>query len=100
MPFIQLQFRRDTSSNWTTNNPTLAPGEMGIETNTNLFKIGTGALWSATPYGGLRGSTGSGATGSTGVIQFSDGSGNNLGSTGLVYNTPAGSTASLFLRGD
>jgi len=74
---------------------------MGIETNTNLFKIGTGAVWSLTPYGGLRGATGnSGATGSTGVIQFSDGAGNALGSTGLVYNTPAGSTASLLLKGD
>jgi hypothetical protein len=72
MPFIQLQFRRDTASNWTTNNPILASGEMGIETNTALFKLGDGTTrWNLLPYGGLQGPTGAdggggGGTGYTG----------------------------------
>ncbi len=37
---IRIQLRRDTASNWTTNNPLLYPGEMGIETDTGKFKIG------------------------------------------------------------
>lgn len=70
MPFIQLQFRRDTAINWTTNNPTLASGEMGIETDTNLFKIGIGTFWNLTPYGGLRGPTGPiGSTGANSTVQ-------------------------------
>jgi hypothetical protein len=74
MPFIQLQFRRDLASNWTSNNPTLAPGELGIETDTNLFKIGTGVSWVGTTYGGLQGLPGAtgdtGTNGVTGTILF------------------------------
>ena len=74
MPFIQLQFRRDLASNWTSNNPTLAPGELGIETDTNLFKIGTGVEWVGTTYGGLQGLPGAtgetGTNGVTGTILF------------------------------
>lgn len=32
----------DTSTNWTTNNPVLLAGEIGIESDTNKFKIGNG----------------------------------------------------------
>ena len=35
--------RRDTASNWTSNNPTLAAGEWGLETDTGKFKIGDGS---------------------------------------------------------
>ena len=59
MPFIQLQLRRDTSVNWQTINPVLASGEMGIETDTNQFKVGNGSIpWNGLAYGGLRGPTG------------------------------------------
>ena len=37
---IQIQMRRGTASAWTSANPTLAAGEVGFETDTNLFKIG------------------------------------------------------------
>jgi len=68
MPFIQLQFRRDTASNWTSNNPILASGEMGIETNTALFKLGDGTTrWNLLPYGGLQGPTGPGGGGGGGT---------------------------------
>lgn len=59
MPTIQLQFRRGTAAEWTSNNPQLAAGELGIETNTNLFKIGNGSsYWVDLSYGGLQGVTG------------------------------------------
>jgi hypothetical protein len=48
---VQIQHRRDTSTNWTTADPTLAAGEWGYETNTGKYKIGNGtSLWSALPY--------------------------------------------------
>ena len=37
---IRIQLRKDTSGNWSSNNPLLYPGEMGIETDTGKFKIG------------------------------------------------------------
>jgi hypothetical protein len=47
----QIQLRRDTASNWTANNPTLAAGEFGWEQDTNKFKIGTGsAAWNDLAY--------------------------------------------------
>ena len=47
----QIQLRRDTASNWTSNNPTLAAGEFGWESDTNRFKIGTGsAAWNSLGY--------------------------------------------------
>ena len=39
----QIQLRRDTAANWVSVNPTLADGEMGLETDTRRFKIGNGA---------------------------------------------------------
>ena len=47
----QIQLRRDLASNWTSNNPTLAAGEFGWESDTNKFKIGTGSLaWNSLGY--------------------------------------------------
>lgn len=64
----QIQFRRDTAINWSTVNPVLLAGELGIELDTDLFKIGDGvSAWSLLPYGGLRGATGdTGAKGDQG----------------------------------
>ena len=51
---VQIQMRRDTASNWTSSNPTLADGEWGLETDTAKFKIGTGsAVWTALGYSSL-----------------------------------------------
>lgn len=48
----QVQVRRATAATWTSTNPTLAAGEIGFETDTNKFKIGTGsAVWTALSYG-------------------------------------------------
>ena len=46
-----IQVRRDTAANWTSTNPTLASGEMGFETDTGKFKIGTGSTaWTVLEY--------------------------------------------------
>lgn len=47
----KIQLRRDTAANWTTNNPILASGEAGVETDTDRVKVGDGATsWTALPY--------------------------------------------------
>jgi hypothetical protein len=56
---IQIQFRRGTASEWTSANPTLAVGEMGLETDTDQFKIGDGTTaWTSLGYGGIAGPEG------------------------------------------
>ena len=51
---VQIQLRRDTAANWTSANPTLAAGEMGIETDTSKYKIGDGSTtWSSLGYSSL-----------------------------------------------
>jgi hypothetical protein len=51
MSTVRIQVRRGTSSEWTTANPVLAAGEMGVETNTNKFKFGNGTdAWTALSY--------------------------------------------------
>lgn len=47
----RVQLRSDTAANWTSINPTLALGEVGVETDTRSIKVGTGAAtWTALPY--------------------------------------------------
>ena len=58
---VKLQFRRDTAANWTSNNPALAAGELGLETDTETFKLGDGTtVWTSLGYA-------SGITGMAGV---------------------------------
>ena len=46
-----IQIRRDTAANWTSANPTLAQGELGVETDTSKIKIGDGSTsWSSLIY--------------------------------------------------
>ena len=71
----RLQNRRDTAAAWTSANPTLAAGEMGLETDTSKFKMGNGSTaWNSLAYAytagsaGAQGTTGSqGATGTQGL---------------------------------
>ena len=64
----QFQFRRDLSTNWSSVNPVLLDGELGIESDTNKFKLGNGSTsWSGLSYGGIKGDVGpQGIQGSTG----------------------------------
>jgi hypothetical protein len=90
MPFVQLQFRRGPAAQWTSENSLLAAGEMGIESDTHLFKIGDGVTrWILLPYGGIRGTTG--PTGATGLA----GENGDTGPTG-----PTGPTGATGLAGE
>jgi hypothetical protein len=51
MAYKKILFRRDTASNWTSQDPTLAGGEIGLESNTNKIKLGNGvSTWTELPY--------------------------------------------------
>ncbi len=53
---VQIQFRRDTAAAWTAANPTLAAGELGLETDTSFYKIGNGSTaWNSLAYGTIAG---------------------------------------------
>lgn len=46
-----IQIRRDTASNWTSTNPTLASGELALETDTGKLKAGDGSTaWTSLSY--------------------------------------------------
>ena len=48
---VILQLRRDSASNWTSNNPVLAEGELGIELDTGKAKLGNGTdNWTTLGY--------------------------------------------------
>lgn len=54
---VRIQLRHDTAANWTSANPTLLVGELGLETDTNLYKIGDGSTaWNSLSYTPLAGS--------------------------------------------
>lgn len=68
-----IKLRRGTASEWTTANPILAAGEMGIETNTRKFKFGDGTTpWNTLAYASAEG--GGGGTGSGTILTSVDGS--------------------------
>lgn len=47
----QIQLRRDTASNWTTENPVLLAGELGLESDTGNAKFGDGTTaWNSLKY--------------------------------------------------
>jgi hypothetical protein len=93
---VQIQFRNGTASEWTTANPVLAEGELGVELaaspEDNKFKIGDGTTtWTSLPYvTGPQGDTG--ATGAAGAV-WRTGSGvpsDGLGIDGDYYLDTAG----------
>ena len=48
---MRIQARRGTAAQWTANNPTLAAGELGVETDTGRIKAGNGsAAWANLHY--------------------------------------------------
>tara|TARA_R110000822_G_scaffold87361_1_gene203001 strand:- start:140 stop:1057 length:918 start_codon:yes stop_codon:yes gene_type:complete len=73
----RIQYRRDTASNWTSENPVLAQGEPGYETDTGKEKIGDGSTaWTSLAYAG---------GGSTTLLGLTDVSGD--GTNGQVLTT-------------
>jgi hypothetical protein len=86
----RIQFRRGTTSNWSSANPTLAEGEIGIETDGKKLKIGNGTqAWNDLPYGGLQG-----IQGTQGVqgVQGLQGTQGTQGTAGFVGSNGAQGT--------
>lgn len=47
----RIQLRHDTAANWTSVNPVLLEGEVGLETDTRKQKVGDGSTaWNSLPY--------------------------------------------------
>lgn len=83
---VQIQKRRDTAANWTANNPTLAAGEAGYETDTGKMKIGDGATaWVSLAYFGSTWdkhnilAAGTQTANTTGTVVFSNSNGVTFG---------------------
>lgn len=71
----KVQFRRDTTSNWSSANPVLAAGELGLDTTTGRFKLGNGSTaWnSLASYGFVgRGNTASGWVTANSVLDLAE----------------------------
>ena len=48
---IRIQIRRDSSTNWLTNDPALGQGELGLDTTSKRLKIGDGfTSWTNLPW--------------------------------------------------
>lgn len=97
---IQIQLRHDSAANWTSADPLLLEGEMGIEIDTGSFKFGDGVnVWSALPYAGSGGGSGDMILASiqtvTGAKTFNSGklilAGSSSGTTTLNAAATAGS---------
>ena len=53
MSYITIKLRRGTAAQWTAQNPVLAEGEIGLETDTRKFKAGDGTTaWTGLLYYG------------------------------------------------
>lgn len=52
MSTVRIQLRRGLAADWTSVDPALAAGEIGLESDTNLFKIGTDGIetWTELSY--------------------------------------------------
>jgi len=47
----KIQIRRDIAANWTSANPVLSEGEIGLEMDTKKQKVGNGfSTWNSLPY--------------------------------------------------
>lgn len=56
---IRIQIRRGVSSEWSDVNPVLAEGELALESDTSLYKIGDGVThWNSLPYNRIQDANG------------------------------------------
>ena len=94
MAYIQLQLRRGTASQWTFANPVLANGELGLETDTRLYKIGDGVTyWNSLAYGSI----GAISTSSLNISNTTSSTGTSTGA--LVIKGGAGIGGNLYVGG-
>ena len=89
----QIQIRRDSAADWTSNHPTLAQGEFGWETDTNRFKIGDGSSnWQSLAYA---------SDGDTAGITFvGDDSSGTLVSQNETFKIAGGTNITTAVSGD
>lgn len=116
----QIQLRRGSAATWTSTNPILADGEMGVESDTGRFKVGNGVnTWTAlgynnTPFnpaapgaiGGTTPSTGAfttltatGAITSSSTLAGTNLSGTNTGDNAVNSNYASDYRAANFVAG-
>jgi hypothetical protein len=83
---VRISLRNDTSANWSSKNPILSKGEMGVEIDTGRFKFGDGvtAWLDIKKYGGV-------------VVAGSSSNGNILidGTETIVYTLPVADATNL-----
>ena len=85
----RIQIRRDTAANWTSANPTLTQGELGLETDTGKLKAGDGSTaWTSLSYYTL---------GTSGAAMYTDTTANftgtlQQGGSNVVVDSDIGST--------
>jgi hypothetical protein len=101
---VQIKLRRDTSANWTANNPILANGEPGLETDTLKVKYGNGTTaWRELSYAGSTyvlptATVGTPSTGTLGGVKV-DGTtitiSNGVISGATTYSLPTATTSIL-----
>lgn len=86
-----IKFRRDTAANWTTANPTLAAGEVGLETDSGLVKYGNGtSAWADLQY----------TTASTIKTKVQNNSGASIAKGSVVYISGANGDNPLIALAD
>jgi hypothetical protein len=93
----QIRLRRDTAANWTSKDPVLGLGEVGIETDTIQIKIGNGSTkWTDLPYFGAAAPTYGdiGYTVQGGAYMFSPADSTSY-YFGCMYSQAPNSTANL-----
>ena len=96
----KIQIRRDTAANWTSSNPTLAQGELGLETDTSKLKAGTGSTaWTSLGYYDQETYVAN-ATGATTTLDLATGTNFSVtlseNTTFVFSNPPASGTAFAF----
>ena len=92
---VQIQFRRDTAAAWTAANPVLAAGELGLETDTTLYKIGNGSTaWNSLAYGTIAGVP---ANNSITLAMMTDRAVGSAELDNLTLNAQTGTTYTLVL---
>jgi hypothetical protein len=90
---VQIQIRNGTAAQWTAANPTLAVGEMGAETDTGKFKIGTGSTaWNSLAYAAVGTVTSVGQTFTGGLVSVG---GSPVTSSGTLALTVAGTSGGI-----
>lgn len=54
----RIRLRRGSAAQWQTHNPTLLPGEVGLDLTNRTYKVGNGIdAWNDLPFGGERGAS-------------------------------------------